>query len=344
MLSRCAGKRAGRFAPHVFPIDSLPVDPDPSFDLEHFQGLGMKLFPKVVFSVDCQSIDEELVKKAIRITSQLECELTILDSIHELSWLTKLTLPNHESITELVERDKNNSIQEMVDRFCRSGIPTTGELMHGPTSSNVVDFCEAQGTDLILRVTRGAQSNEPGRLGRTSKRLLRKSPCPIWLMHPHTRPLSENVVACIDTEENSEEDFQFADRILETAKYVGSKGHGLVSIVHAWNLWNEKMVKHRISESEFETWKLDCRESEAERLNQFLSRHEKSCEDHDVFLVEGDPSIAIPEFVKDVSADVVVMGTVGRSGFTGMLVGNTAERIFERVPCDVLALKPKLSE
>ena len=99
------------------------------------------------------------------------------------------------------------------------------------------------------------------------------------------------------------------------------------------------MVRTRITPEEFEQWKLDCQSAETSRFNEFLGRHSRSIDDHDVFMVEGDPSKSIPDFAKRVSADVVVMGTVGRSGFTGLLIGNTAERIFERVDCDVLALK-----
>ncbi len=35
------------------------------------------------------------------------------------------------------------------------------------------------------------------------------------------------------------------------------------------------------------------------------------------------------------------MGTVARSGIPGFMVGNTAEKILNRVDCSVMALKPK---
>ena len=39
--------------------------------------------------------------------------------------------------------------------------------------------------------------------------------------------------------------------------------------------------------------------------------------------------------------DLVVMGTVARSGIAGMLIGNTAERVLRKLPCSVLAVKPE---
>ena len=45
-------------------------------------------------------------------------------------------------------------------------------------------------------------------------------------------------------------------------------------------------------------------------------------------------------FVVAEGIDLVVMGSVGRSGLSGMLIGNTAERILRKLPCSVLVVKP----
>jgi len=44
--------------------------------------------------------------------------------------------------------------------------------------------------------------------------------------------------------------------------------------------------------------------------------------------------------VKVLQADLVVMGTVARTGIAGWLIGNTAEAILEQLQCSVLAVKP----
>lgn len=54
----------------------------------------------------------------------------------------------------------------------------------------------------------------------------------------------------------------------------------------------------------------------------------------------GEPEDVIPEFVVAHGIDLVIMGTVARSGIAGLLVGNTAERVLRKLPCSVLAVKP----
>ncbi|MBE0500573.1 MAG: universal stress protein [Desulfuromonadales bacterium] len=39
--------------------------------------------------------------------------------------------------------------------------------------------------------------------------------------------------------------------------------------------------------------------------------------------------------------DIVVMGTVARTGLPGLLIGNTAEFVLARISCSILAIKPQ---
>lgn len=57
-------------------------------------------------------------------------------------------------------------------------------------------------------------------------------------------------------------------------------------------------------------------------------------------LVKGDARKEIPLLAKKIEADLVVMGTVARTGVPGFIMGNTAETILNQIDCSVLAIKP----
>jgi nucleotide-binding universal stress UspA family protein len=57
-------------------------------------------------------------------------------------------------------------------------------------------------------------------------------------------------------------------------------------------------------------------------------------------LSRGKPSDRIADLAESLDVDVIVMGTIGRSGLRGLLIGNTAEAVLERVARPVLAVKP----
>lgn len=58
-------------------------------------------------------------------------------------------------------------------------------------------------------------------------------------------------------------------------------------------------------------------------------------------LRRGDPSIALPQIVRSVKAQMLVMGAISRSALKRFLIGSTAERVLDAVGCDLLIVKPK---
>lgn len=54
------------------------------------------------------------------------------------------------------------------------------------------------------------------------------------------------------------------------------------------------------------------------------------------------PSVgdAIAQYAADAAADLIVMGTHGRSGFNRIVMGSTAEYVLRRSPCPVLTVRP----
>ena len=56
---------------------------------------------------------------------------------------------------------------------------------------------------------------------------------------------------------------------------------------------------------------------------------------------KGAASKEIPLMVENYDIDLIVMGTVGRVGIPGLIIGNTAESILEQTKCSVLAIKPE---
>ena len=57
-------------------------------------------------------------------------------------------------------------------------------------------------------------------------------------------------------------------------------------------------------------------------------------------VIDRDPVSGISAIARKVSAELVVMGAVSRSGLKRLFIGNTAERVSNTLPCDVLVVKP----
>ena len=81
-------------------------------------------------------------------------------------------------------------------------------------------------------------------------------------------------------------------------------------------------------------------EEASRRLEEFLDSLAVDRTKIQVHLSWGTPWQEIRRISQHEAADLIVMGTVGRSGIKGVLLGNTAEKILDTCECSILTVKP----
>ena len=59
-------------------------------------------------------------------------------------------------------------------------------------------------------------------------------------------------------------------------------------------------------------------------------------------LIEGEASTEILRAANEMKADVIFMGTHGRTGLARLVMGSVAEKVVRRAPCPVVTVKPPL--
>ena len=74
---------------------------------------------------------------------------------------------------------------------------------------------------------------------------------------------------------------------------------------------------------------------------EFIGKFASAADQFDVRYLFGNPDVMISEVARDEAVDLIVMGTVMRSGTPGLLIGRTAENVLRQVDCSILGVKPK---
>lgn len=174
--------------------------------------------------------------------------------------------------------------------------------------------------------------------------LLRKCPCPVLLCRAISKPRAKMKIAvAVDPESKTPEGYDLSLHLLALSRSLADTCDGELHIISCWDYELEQYLHRNV-------W-INLQKEEVTRIvNGVQNKHhlilenviQKSGISGKIALhhLRGPAEQAIPEVVKEKNIDILVMGTVGRTGISGFVIGNTAENIAQKLPCSLLALKP----
>jgi nucleotide-binding universal stress UspA family protein len=164
----------------------------------------------------------------------------------------------------------------------------------------------------------------------------------VWVLRPVPRPRYARVLAAVDPDPDQEFGASLTRTILELASSMARDERGRLHVVHTWQFREEALYRRRLNASEDE---LAGMREEKDRIHR--EHVERACaavglpEHTRLHVLRGDPAEVVPRMTREHEIDLVVMGSVARRGLSGILIGNTAEKVLDRVRCAVLAVKPE---
>lgn len=224
------------------------------------------------------------------------------------------------------------------------------EVMMGATFLEIIRAVLRHGYDLVIKPVENTGLLE--RLfGGDDIHLLRKCPCPVWLIKPREKQSYGNILAAIDfnPHETRDETQNLNQQIIELSASLALSDFATLHLAHAWETVAEGKIqawsRNRVAAvaSYIEGERLS-HESGLYQLGEYL-RKQLGNEAYDYLaprfhLRKGHVGKAITELTAELQIDLLVIGTVARTGIAGLLIGNTAETILKQANCSMLVLKP----
>ena len=216
------------------------------------------------------------------------------------------------------------------------GRPTatvTWAAVHGRPASVVLDEAAAWSADLIVVGTRGLGPFTAALLGSVSEEIIDHATCPVLVVR---RPSIERVVLAED----------------------GSAGARTATAVLAWPIFASSRVRVvTVSEAPARLEDdigaagpgrvdpaLDDRRRMVKAALAAVEARAQSTADRltaaglatEIDVRHGDPAHEIIRAATDWEADLIVMGTRGRTGLERLLLGSVARKVLQHAPCSVL--------
>jgi universal stress protein E len=169
--------------------------------------------------------------------------------------------------------------------------------------------------------------------------LLRLSPVPVLLVKDARAYRHPKILAAVDPDHTYAKPVWLDREILNAGQEIAKVLRGTLHAVHAYTpIPPLAFPSGAITQEAVEA--VNARSGEA--ANRKLGRALRDAEMRNVVshVIGRHPADAIAEVAGEIHSSLVVMGAISRSGFKRLLIGNTAERILDRLSCDVLVIKP----
>lgn len=311
----------------------------------------MKQFRNLLFVIEPGDQDQQgSLARAASLAEQNQADLTVLSVIDRPRLGPFFSQERAAEIEQSVRAHEQARIDSLI-AACAPGTAIPSDVRFGTPFLEAIRDVLRNGRDLVIKQ---AEDPQLSRLlfGGTDLHLLRKCPCPVWILRPDEQSGYRRVVAAIDFDpwETEDVDDSLNDQILDLAAGVALADFAELHLVHAWEPVADSLVRvfgSDLSEDEILRGTDEERighqaqlEREAAQLVTRLGSDSGGYLAPQLHLRQGSPRQVIPKLVDELGADLVVMGTLSRSGIPGFLIGNTAEAILDSLGCSVVTLKP----
>jgi len=232
-------------------------------------------------------------------------------------------------------------LEVLVGRLERAGVPATWIVEWDfPAHEAVIREARRSSADLIVAERHETSHHLPWLLRFTDFELLRLAPVPVLLVKtskPYARP---RILAAIDPSHAFAKPLKLDQEILRGGAAFAAALGGALHTVYAFDPLPLGPMASEIPLGEAAEV---IEQTALARAQKGLARALKgmripAARRH---LVPRHPIDAIEDTVRRTGSSIVVMGAISRSGLKRLVLGNTAERVLDRLACDVLVVKPK---
>lgn len=302
-------------------------------------------FERILVASDFSPPAEAAFQQAVWLTRKTGAAITLAHSLPTRGSSTSETGPKMDLFLDLLVnegesledfeaeaiREANAKLRRQAERIAGS-IEIQTKVYLGEPYAEVTYAVQRESYDLVLAGTRGLAPWEQFLVGSTAKRLIRKCPSSVWVVKAEHVGTPKVVLAATDFSEVS---FKSATQGLWLAQQANAEFH-LLHIVDSTDVPPDLISRVPKGSS----LQHEINEEASKRMNDFLDSLRVDRSQVQVHLTWGTPWREIRRIAKFQAADLIVMGTVGRSGIEGLLLGNTADKVLDTCDCSILTVKP----
>lgn len=312
----------------------------------------MKRFKNILFVFESEMESRAALERAVTLAQNNQARLTVIEVMDQppsAVFAASDSAPA-ETMLEAMLAERRQTLQRLVESIPTDVHVETRVLAGTPFLEIIKEVLQGQ-RDLVMKAAH-RDSTLDRLFGSNDMHLLRNCPCPVWLIKPAEVKSYRRILAAVDSGGEVDKDKKNAlnRQILETATSLAHSEFCELHVVHVWQLFGESALRSgfiRVPKEDLSVYLEEGRQQHLEWLNglmddltAWVGSDAVEYAKPKLHLLKGNAREVIPQLAGELGVDLIVMGTLARTGIPGFIMGNTAETILTHIDCSVLAVKP----
>jgi universal stress protein E len=240
-------------------------------------------------------------------------------------------------------------LRERLERYAAElrtdGLEVATEVrFDNPLHAGILRRIAEHAPDLVVKDTHYHSPLRRTFITNTDWHLIRSCPVPLLLAKPAEWPRAPRIVAAVDPTHQHAKPAALDGDILDAALRIARCVDGQVEVVHAFFPAALFAATAGLAGLPLavDVATPDLLEAERTRVEREVVELavSRGLPPDAAQVVQGAAAEVLPPYLERVEASLLVMGAISRSRLREIFIGSTAERVLDRLPCDVLVVKP----
>ncbi|QUJ68807.1 universal stress protein UspE [Photobacterium sp. GJ3] len=302
----------------------------------------MNVYKNILVVADPLQDHQPALSRAVHLSEKSDqARITVFLAIYDFSYemTSMLSSDERQAMRRGVVQQREEWLKDITRPHTENGFEIDIVVVwHNRPYEAIIAEVYSQHHDLLIKAT-----HEHDKIGSviftpTDWHLLRKCPCPVLLVKEHSWPENGKVLACVNLAAENDTHEALNDKIVQEAQSLSAVLNAEVNLVNAYPA---TPVNITIELPEFDpaTYTDAVRGHHLTSMKALRQKH--GIDEENTHVVEGLPEDVIPKVAEELDAELVILGTTGRTGISAVFIGNTAEHTIDSLNCDLLALKPE---
>ena len=278
-----------------------------------------------------QPVVERAAWLAERTSAALELFICDYDADIDMGRVATVWIPQPDAKKHLMSIHRENLEQLFAEPLRARGLEVSVDVgWDHPLGEALVRKIVADKPWLVAKDTHHHNVLKRTILSNTDWHLIRGCPVPLLLVKPHAVGNRPKVIAAVDPLHPRAKSTQLDDRIYLQAQSLAADTGGELHLVNCCSIPLDLELPPDSVER--------IRQEHHAAMSEFLQSH--PVPEGRAHLLMGRPERRLPQIAETEDAAFIVMGAVSRRGLGKLFIGSTAERTLDRLPCDLLIVKP----